>query len=156
MTTVSQNVNDQTSGTSLREHVQANTTCCLLPTNPSFPSVNLVYFSRGQPFTCLPAMVASKHPIRVSGLERIQRGLPIKSPLAPLRPREDHPWHIIFVVPKFTTEFQREGWELGWQDDTVCARSVGSRGLFLVMIRWDCAAEPTVTLRFCSVRTSGE
>ena len=80
MTTVSQNVNDQTFGTSLREHVQANTTCCLLPTNPSFPSVNSVYFSRGQPFTCLPAMVASKHPIRVSGLERIQRGLPIKSP----------------------------------------------------------------------------
>jgi len=71
----------------------------LIPSIRNFPAVDSVVYDPNEFLTCIQITVSCQHPISVSGLQRIQSWLGRGTPLADLRPSDDRPWRVIFIVP---------------------------------------------------------
>ena len=72
----------------------------LVPSIRNFEAVDSIVYDPNEVLTCTQITVSSKHPISVSGLQRIQSWLePGNKLLADLRPSKPRPWRIIFIVP---------------------------------------------------------
>ena len=74
----------------------------LVPLVPNFPAVDSILYDPDDPdavLTCIQITRRVTHPIAVSGLQRIQSWLKLRSPLTSLRPSIAKPWRFLFVVP---------------------------------------------------------
>ena len=78
----------------------------LVPLVRNFPVVDSIVYNPNEPLTCIQTTVSRNHPIVVSGLQRIQSWLKLDTPLAGLRPSEERPWRLIFIVPSDETTFE--------------------------------------------------
>jgi hypothetical protein len=79
--------------------VEANKPVHLVPSATNFAAVDSIVYDPKEVLTCIQVTMNSKHPIAVSGLQRIERWLQPDTPPAYLRPTETKPWRIIFIVP---------------------------------------------------------
>jgi hypothetical protein len=83
----------------ITEAVQNKGPVHLVPLAPNFPSIDSIVYDPKEVLTCIQATISRKHPIAVSGLQRIQGWLKLGSELAHLRPSDDRRWRFIFIVP---------------------------------------------------------
>jgi len=86
--------------------VQNERSLHLVPLVRNFPAVDSIVYNLNEPLTCIQTTVSRNHPIVVSGLQRIQSWLGLGTPLADLRPSEERPWRLIFIVPSDETTFE--------------------------------------------------
>jgi hypothetical protein len=80
--------------------VQNKSPVHLVPSVRNFATVDSIVYDPKEVLTCIQIMVSGQHPIRVSGLQRIQSWFESGTPLAHLRPSKakNSPWCLIFVV----------------------------------------------------------
>ena len=72
----------------------------LVPADPNFHAVDSILYDPSDVLTCIRTTVSDKHPVDVSGLQKIQRWLKKNTPGESLRPsRQGKHWRFIFVVP---------------------------------------------------------
>ena len=71
----------------------------VLPSAPNFPDFDSIFYYPNDVLTCIQITINHKHPIAVSGLQRIQRWLKLHTMLADLCPKRSRPWRYIFIVP---------------------------------------------------------
>ena len=82
----------------LTEAVQNGTRVHLVPSIPDFPAIDSILYNPDQGLTFIQITISEKHPIRVSGLKRIQRWLEKKTLLEGFRPLKGRPWRFLFIV----------------------------------------------------------
>ena len=85
-------------GQYLLEKKLGNTSSYFRPIVENYASVDSLVYQPDE-LICLQITASASHPIKVSGLQDIQRCLKLRSPLAALRPSKNHPWRFIFVLP---------------------------------------------------------
>ena len=71
----------------------------LVPSARNFPTVDSILYDPNEGLTCIQITIGEEHPIRVSGLQRIQSWLKSNAQLAGLLPSPARPWRFIFIVP---------------------------------------------------------
>ena len=74
----------------------------LVPFITNYPAVDSVLYDPKDEngfITCIQVTVTLKHPIKVSGLQRIQKWFKPGTLLNDLRPTSTKPWRFLFVVP---------------------------------------------------------
>ena len=90
----------------LTEAVQNGTRVHLVPSIPDFPAIDSILYNPDQGLTFIQITISEKHPIRVSGLKRIQRWLEKKTLLERFRPLKERPWRFLFIVDSGEATFE--------------------------------------------------
>ena len=90
----------------LTKAVRNNRSLHLVPLNRNFPAVDSIVYVPNEPLTCVQTTVRGEHPIVVPGLRRIQSWFKEDTLLAGLRPSNERPWRLIFIVPSDEVTFE--------------------------------------------------
>jgi hypothetical protein len=75
------------------------------PLSETYPTIDSIIhtpapFDSGVRPLVLLQMATGVHPLKVKGFKMLQRQFPPSSPIEHLRPSEEIPWAVVFVVPK--------------------------------------------------------
>jgi len=97
----------------IKRAVQNKTPLHLVPSARNFPAVDSILYDPNEGLTCIQITIGEEHPIRVSGLQRIQGWLERNARLAGLLPSTERPWRFIFIVPEEEKEASFELQRLG-------------------------------------------
>jgi hypothetical protein len=89
----------------LTKAVQNNRPLHLVPLVRNFPAVDSIVYVPNEPLTCVQTTTRGEHAIVVPGLRRIQSWLKEDTLLAGLRPSNERPWRLIFIVPSGERNF---------------------------------------------------
>jgi hypothetical protein len=90
----------------LTKAVQNNRSLHLVPLIRNFPAVDSIVYVSNEPLTCVQTTIRGERPIVVPGLRRIQSWFKEDTLLAGLRPSNERPWRLIFIVPSDEVTFE--------------------------------------------------